>query len=79
MPALKRSIPEFSPLEAGDIVCSGCGAVVKAEVLMGRRGVETLVYNHKNEEVGCSYRVEKKVYINGEMKGVRPDGTPVKL
>ncbi len=75
----KRSIPEQSPLDGGTVICGGCGKPLTMEVIMGRRGVETLRYSCKNEDRGCSYTFDRKVYVPAEMKGVRPDGTEVKV
>lgn len=73
----QRSIPEHSPLEGGTIICSGCGKPMVMTVKMGRRGVETLHYECKNEEYGCSYGFDRCVYVNAEMRGIRQDGTQV--
>ena len=49
-------------------------------VKMGRRGVDSLRYECFNEERGCSYGFDRKVYVsNTEMKGIRKDGTEVKV
>lgn len=79
-PVPRRSIPEQSPLEGGTVVCGGCGEAMKMTVKMGRRGVETLRYECFNEERGCSYGFDRKVFVqNAEMKGIRQDGTQVKV
>ncbi len=75
----KRSIPEQSPLDGTTVICGGCGKPLEMTVKMGRRGVENLVYTCKNEERGCSYSFERKVYVPAEMKGIRQDGTEVKV
>ena len=78
---LKRPIPEQSPLEAGDIMCGACGTILKAKAKLGLRWVDSVVYECRNEETGCSWRLERKVYVqNGTgMIGIRPDGTETKL
>ena len=68
-------IPEHSPLEGGAIVCSKCGKDMKRDVRMNKRGVDALYYSCTNPETGCSYGFERKVYVNAEVKGIRPDGT----
>lgn len=68
-------IPEHSPIDGGAIVCSKCGKDMKREVVMNKRGVDYLYYSCKNAETGCSYGFEHKVYVNAEVKGIRPDGT----
>jgi hypothetical protein len=78
-PVPKRSIPENSPLDGRTIICAGCGKSMEMEVVMNRRGVDHLKYTCINEERGCSYSFENKVYINAEMKGIRKDGTAVKV
>lgn len=78
-PVPKRSIPEQSPIDGSQVVCSGCGKIMKMEVVMNRRGVDHLKYSCSNEERGCSYSFERKVYVNAEMKGVRKDGSEVKV
>ena len=75
----RRSIPEQSPIDGGTVICSGCGNPLTMTVKMGRRGVEALRYECQNEERGCSYFFETRVYVNAEMKGVRKDGTEVKV
>ena len=75
----KRSIPEQSPINGRTIICSGCGKEMKMEVVMNRQGVDHLKYSCVNEDRGCSYSFEKKVYVNAEMKGIRKDGTEVKV
>lgn len=78
VPVIKKSIPEQSPLEGSTVICGGCGSKMEMSVKMGRRGVETLHYECKNEERGCSYGFDRKVYMsNVEMKGIRKDGTTV--
>lgn len=79
IPVPKRSIPEQSPIDGGAVICGGCGREMKREVKMGRRGVEAVRYECKNEERGCNYFFETRVYINAEMKGIRNDGTEVKV
>ena len=78
-PVPKRSIPEQSPIDGGTAICGGCGKEMKMEVIMGRRGVENLRYSCTNEERGCSYSFDRKVYISAEMKGIRKDGTQVEV
>ena len=73
----KRSIPEQSPIDGGAVVCGGCGNLMTMSVKMGRRGVEALHYECQNEERGCSYFFETRVFVNAEMKGIRKDGTTV--
>ena len=75
----KRSIPEQSPINGRTIICSGCGQEMKMEVVMNRRGVDHLKYSCSNEERGCSYSFENKEYVNAESKGIRKDGTEVKV
>jgi hypothetical protein len=80
LPKLRRSIPEHSPLEAIPIACGGCGSILQPRSIMGRRGLETLKYECRNEEFGCSYEIERKVPVqNSVITGIRQDGTPVKL
>lgn len=78
-PVPKRSIPEQSPLDGGTVICGGCGKPMAMEVIMNRRGVENLRYSCANEDRGCSYFFDKKVYVNAEMKGIRKDGSQVKV
>ena len=73
------SIPEHSPLEGGAIVCSKCGKDMNRKVVMNKRGVDHLYYTCSNAETGCSYGFERKVYVNAEVKGIRPDGTTVNV
>ena len=62
------------------MICSGCGNAMEMSVKMGRRGVETLRYECHNEGRGCSYGFDRKVYVqNAEMKGIRQDGTEVRV
>ena len=75
----KRSIPEQSPINGRTIICSGCGLAMKMEVVMNRRGVDHLKYSCVNEERGCSYSFENKEYVNAELKGIRKDGSEVKV
>jgi hypothetical protein len=80
LPAVpKRSIPEQSPINGRTIICSGCGKEMKMEVVMNRRGVDHLKYSCSNEERGCSYSFENKEYVNAELKGIRKDGSEVKV
>ena len=80
LPAVpKRSIPEQSPIDGSTVICSGCGNAMKMKVVMHRRGVDHLEYSCTNEEKGCSYSFERKVYVNAEMKGIRQDGSVVKV
>ena len=76
---LKRGIPEQSPIVGGTIICGGCGNEMKREVKVGRRGVESLRYECRNEATGCSYFIETKVFVGVEMKGIRKDGTTVSV
>jgi len=79
-PVPRRSIPEQSPLEDGTVICGGCGKAMTMTVKMGRRGVDSLRYECFNEERGCSYGFDRKVYVsNIELKGIRKDGTEVKV
>ena len=73
----RRSIPEQSPIDGGTVICGGCGNPLVMTVKMGRRGVEVLRYECNNEERGCSYFFETRVYVSAEMKGIRKDGTMV--
>lgn len=74
-----RSIPEQSPIDGGTLICGGCGKPMTMKVVMGRRGVQHLRYECRNEESGCSYGFDKKVFINAEMKAIREDGTTVTI
>lgn len=74
-----KAIPDNSPLIAANLVCRQCGKTLEPLVVMQRRGKEEvadhLVYECKNEETGCSYRIETNVMINSEMIMIRKDGT----
>ena len=78
-PVPKRSIPLQSPIDGSTVICSGCGKEMKMEVVMNRQGVDHLKYSCTNEDRGCSYSFENKLYVNAEMKGIRKDGTEVKV
>jgi transcription initiation factor TFIIIB Brf1 subunit/transcription initiation factor TFIIB len=76
---LQKTIPDHSPMILADLVCAQCGTVLKPKIIKGRRGVDHIEYQCINPEVGCSYRIETNVMIAAEMKGVRNDGSGVKL
>lgn len=69
--------PDHAPLIASPVICQKCGTVLKPKIIKNKRGVTHLEYSCTNAETGCSYRIETNVYLNGEMKGVRTDGSPV--
>lgn len=46
---------------------------MKMEIIKGRRGLDHVEYSCVNPEVGCSYKIEVKSYVNAEMKGFRPE------
>lgn len=50
---------------------------MKMEIVKGRRGLDHVEYSCVNPEVGCSYRIEVKTYVNAEMKGLRPEAKEV--
>lgn len=78
--SVKKTIPDHSPLLAPNLICHGCGEVMEPEVITGFGGVvQFLRYDHKNEEKGCSYRVESNAMVVAEMKPLRDDGSEVKL
>ena len=58
-----NAIPRDSPLDASPAACSQCGAILQPKPKVGPRGVETLVYTCVNEEKGCSYTFERKVFM----------------
>lgn len=73
-PRQREAIPTDSPLEAGAIVCGGCGNVMAMEVRMGPRSVEEIVYTCINEERGCKYQLTRKVPVfNYTQKGIRDE------
>lgn len=77
---MQKTMPDNSPLIANTLVCSQCGDKIEPQIAKNTRGiVETLWYEHRNEEVGCSYRFEVKVYAAVEMRPWRKDGTEAKL
>lgn len=77
---IRKSIPDHSPLLAPNLICHGCGVVMEPQVITGFGGVvQHLRYDHKNEETGCSYRLETNGMVVAEMKPLREDGTEVKL
>lgn len=46
---------------------------------MGRNCISHVEYECRNEKTGCSYRCETNTMLQSEMKGIRNDGTQVKL
>ena len=74
-----RSIPEQSPVDGGTLICGGCGKPMTMEVKMGRKGVQTLRYECRNKEAGCSYGFDRKTFVNAEMKAIRDDGSVVNV
>jgi hypothetical protein len=76
----RKSIPDLSPLLAPNLVCRGCGQIIEPKVIKGFHGaVETLRYDHRNTEVGCSYRVDSTAMTPSGMVPLREDGSEVKL
>lgn len=72
-----RSIPEQSPIDGGALICGGCGKDMTRTVTMGRKGVQSVRFECINEETGCRYFIERKTFVQAEMKGIRQDGTTV--
>lgn len=77
---MQKNIPDFSPLVASELICTGCGDVLPYTIVRNSRGhVEHLLYKHTNADKGCSYTCEAKVYSNLQMLPLRPDGSAVSL
>jgi hypothetical protein len=76
---MQKTIPDHSPLLLIPVACHSCGKVLEPKVIMGRHSVSHIEYECRNEKTGCSYRIETNTYLQGEMKGVRMDGTVPKL
>lgn len=75
-----KTIPDLSPLIASDIVCHGCGDIVKPKVIQNKnKTVECLRYTHTNDEVGCRWQIETNVMMTATMVPMREDGTAVRL
>lgn len=70
----KDAVPQTSPLEAGDIVCSSCGRKMTMSVVMGPRVVDEIKYQCVNEETGCNYELVRKVPVQNHsgLRGIRP-------
>jgi hypothetical protein len=76
----QKVIPDHSPLIACDLICHGCGAIMKPEIIRNNRNVvQYLEYKHRNEVSGCSYTIQSNVMINAEMKPMRADGSEAKI
>jgi hypothetical protein len=77
------SMPDRSPLLAGELACFTCGSIMKPKVVMGPRGVDHIEYECKGEKDGKlkhdAYRIDSTAMISAEMKPMRIDGTAVKL
>jgi hypothetical protein len=77
------SVPELSPLVAGNLVCHECGKPMKMEVVMGRKGqkqvVSHLKYTCINKQTGCRYTLNSTGMTNGEMVALREDGSEVRI
>lgn len=69
---MQRTVPEHAPLIASEVVCHTCGSFLKPKVVMGRSGVNTLVYECFNKKTGCSYKIETNAYLSSEVVAVRP-------
>ena len=55
-------LPAHSPLIAADLVCSTCGLTMEKKVIMNRQEVDHIDYTCQNADIGCSYKVEAKVF-----------------
>jgi hypothetical protein len=69
---MQKTVPDFSPLMAGDHICCTCGEVMKREVMKSRRGVESIRFTCFNKETGCSYKIEERVHSLASPESVRP-------
>lgn len=77
---MSKSIPDHSPLIASDLICHGCGEVLKPTIVRNNKGVvQKLVYKCVNPSYGCSYTFESNAYAQVEMRPLRSDGTEAKL
>ena len=70
---MQKTIPDNSPVLINALACSGCSRPMKMEIIKGRRGLDHVEYSCVNPEVGCSYKIEVRNYINAEMRGFRPE------
>jgi hypothetical protein len=56
---------------------------MKMKVVMGKKGPKMvarhLEYTCRNEETGCSYKVQSTAMSSGEMVPLRNDGSEVKV
>jgi hypothetical protein len=75
------SMPELSPLIAGNLACHECGTIMEPKVIMMKKGhkqvASHLEYECRNQETGCNYRVRTNHMTNSEMVGLREDGSEV--
>lgn len=73
------SMPELSPLIAGNLVCRECGSVLKPKSVMQKRGQKTIVshleYVCENPKTGCNYKVKSTNMLSAEMIPLREDGS----
>lgn len=70
----REAVPQTSPLEAPNLVCSACGEIMKMTVIKGPRIVDELKYSCVNEETGCNYELVRKVPVQNHsgLRGIRP-------
>lgn len=77
---MAKAMPDRNPFIASDLICPTCGEIIHPEAVKNLRGgVEMLRYDHKNEEHGCSYRIETNVMISSELRPIREDGSEAVL
>ena len=77
---VKKKLPDLNPILAPDLVCQGCGSVLKAKFpKAGIQKVNAVYYECRNEASGCSYRITSNDMIHAEMKALRDDGSEVQL
>ena len=62
------SLPSLNPLQAPQIICPTCGALIAAEpVRVGKARVTEVLYACTNEEKGCKWFVKATLtHITGE-------------
>jgi SUMO ligase MMS21 Smc5/6 complex component len=70
---VQKTIPDNSPVLIVPLACAGCSRPMEMKIVKGRRGLDHVEYTCVNPEVGCSYKIEVKTYVNAEMKGFRPE------
>lgn len=77
---MSKPLPDHSPLVASDLICHGCGEILKPTVVRNAKGnVQHLEYKCVNPSYGCAYTFQSNTYAQVEMKPLRADGSEAKI